>query len=132
MKKRKHIFKGIFAVVVLIILVMAGVLIKSKSDLKNLANIEIQNVDLSEIEDGSYEGKYKAFPISVQVNVNIKSHVIDDIIILKHINGQGSAAEKITENILKSQSLEVDAVSGATYSSKVIVKAVEDALKAGK
>lgn len=110
---------------------MSVVLLKSQSDLKKLTTIEIQDVDLSKIENGFYEGKYKSFPISVKVQVTVNNHVIDDIKILKHINGQGGAAEKITENIIKSQSLEVDAITGATYSSKVIVKAVEDALKAG-
>lgn len=130
--KKKNIIKSIFAVIALIILVMAVVFQKSQADLKKLANVEIKGVNLSKIEDGLYEGKYKSFPISVEVNVSVKDHVIDDIKILKHINGQGAAAEKITESIIKSQSLEVDAVSGATYSSKVIVKAVEDALRTGQ
>ncbi|MGD9567751.1 MAG: FMN-binding protein [Sedimentibacter sp.] len=67
--------------------------------------------------------------MSVEVNVYIRNHEIKDINIIKHTNGQGGSAEKITELILQSQSLKVDAISGATYSSKVIIKAVENALK---
>lgn len=129
LKKKHYVLKSILIIVVLIVLVMIGILIKSQSDLKKLATIEIQDVNLSLIQDGYYEGSYKALPISVEVNVYVKNHEIKDIKILKHINGQGSSAEKITELIIKSQSLEVDAITGATYSSKVIIKAVEDALK---
>ena len=100
-----------------------------QSDLKKLSTLEIQDVDLSQIEDGYYEGSYSVFPVAVEVNVYVKNHEIIDINILKHTNGQGGPAEKITEHIMKSQSLDVDAISGATYSSKVIIKAVENALK---
>lgn len=119
----------ILATIALIILVTIGIYIKAQSDLKGLTTMEIQDVDLSKIEDGYYEGSYEVFPISVKVNVTVKNHEITDIIILKHTNGQGGPAEKITEHIIKSQSLKVDAISGATYSSKVIIKAVENALK---
>lgn len=38
-------------------------------------------------------------------------------------------AESIIDNIINNQSLNVDAVSGATFSSKGIVEAVENALQ---
>jgi len=38
------------------------------------------------------------------------------------------AAELITDMVIDSQSLKVDVVSGATYSSKIILKAIENAL----
>ena len=45
---------------------------------------------------------------------------------------QGQGAEIIPEKVIEAQSLKVDSVSGATYSSKVILKAIQDAiLKAG-
>ena len=128
-KRRSSILIIILAIIVLIIIVMTGIYIKTQSDLKDLSTMEIQDIDLSKIEDGNYEGSYNVFPISVKVNVFVKNHEITDIKILKHTNGQGDPAEKITELILKSQSLKVDTISGATYSSKVIIKADENALK---
>lgn len=131
-KKNNNIIRTIFVIIILIILITTGVLLKSQSDLKKLTNVEIKNIELSGIDDGEYKGSYKAFPINAEVLVTIKDDAINDIKIIKHINGQGSDAEKITESILKSQSLDVDVVSGATYSSKVIIKAVEDALEKGE
>jgi uncharacterized protein with FMN-binding domain len=48
---------------------------------------------------------------------------------LEHRNGQGEAAEVIPQMVVDAQSLQVDAISGATFSSKVILLAIEDALK---
>lgn len=129
--KKKHLYiLGSFLIVIaLIIIVMVVFFIKSQSNLENLTSIGIQDIDLSKIEDGNYEGSYESFPVSVEVNVEVKNHEIIDIKILKHVNGQGGPAEKITEHIIEAQSLKVDAIAGATYSSMVIIKAVEDALK---
>ncbi|NLN06880.1 MAG: FMN-binding protein [Firmicutes bacterium] len=48
--------------------------------------------------------------------------------IQRHDHGRGAAAEKITDRIIAEQSLKVDTISGATYSSKVILKSVKKAL----
>ena len=40
-----------------------------------------------------------------------------------------SKAEKIVNDVISEQSSEVDAVSGATVSSKCIIKAIENALQ---
>ncbi len=40
----------------------------------------------------------------------------------------GQPAEAIIEDVVEDQSLDVDSVSGATYSSRVILKAIEATL----
>ncbi len=50
---------------------------------------------------------------------------------LKHQNGQGSAGEAVVNKAALSDSLKVDTVAGATYSSKVLLKAMENALRKG-
>ena len=49
--------------------------------------------------------------------------------ILQHDNGLESTAESIIHDAVKEQSLSIDAVSGATVSSKCILKAVENAIE---
>ena len=85
-------------------------------------------MDLSAIADGTYSGEYSQFPVTAAVKVTVTDHKITAITITKHENGLGKPAEKITEDIIHAQSLQVDAVSGATHSSNVIRKAVEVAL----
>jgi len=98
-------------------------------NLEVLNDTPVQDVDLSSLSDGTYEGNYSSFPVSVTVNVTVRDHRITEIDLVKHINGQGKAAEPITETVIEEQSLTVDVVSGATYSSKVILLAIEDALQ---
>jgi uncharacterized protein with FMN-binding domain len=123
----------------LVILVLATCFVTAKTllsrfeaNLKQLAYSEISDVNLASAKDGDYIGSYSAFPVSVEVKVTIKNHAIKEIELLKHNNGQGQGAKVIPDKVVEAQSLKVDGVSGATYSSKVILKAIQDALlKAG-
>lgn len=96
-----------------------------------ISSIEIENRNLCEIEDGSYEGEYDAGYIYAKVKVDIKDGRIEAITLLEHRHERGEAAEIISKKVMEEQRLDVDAVSGATNSSKVIKKAVENALVQG-
>ena len=125
--KRKLVL--ILVIVLLIISAVGfGIIKHIESNLESLKYIEIPEVDMSEIQDGVYSGSYTAAPVSAEVSVTVKDHIITDIQIIKHINGQGAPAEIITDRVIESQSLQVDSVTGATYSSKVILLAIKDAL----
>jgi uncharacterized protein with FMN-binding domain len=100
----------------------------SQVKLEHIKDLQIDNVDLTKISDGVYTGKYNVFPISVIVKVKIDNHKISDITLVKHFNGQGASAEAILDHIIKNQTLNVDIIAGATYSSKIILKSIENAL----
>lgn len=88
--------------------------------------------DLAQIADGTYPGSCDNGLIKVRVEVLVKNHAIVEVRLLEHDNGLGSAAETITNTVVQRQSVEVDAISGATISSKTILKAVENALSEGR
>ncbi|MDL2301895.1 FMN-binding protein [Lachnospiraceae bacterium OttesenSCG-928-D06] len=95
-------------------------------------SIEITLVDATGVVDGTYDGRYEAESIKVTVSVTVADEKIVDIDILEHENGLGGKAESIIDDVVAQQSLQVDAVSGATVSSKAILKAIENALLHGK
>ena len=99
-----------------------------QSNLERLKDLEIANVDLSKVVDGTYTGSYKVFPIIAEVKVTVKNHQLTAVELLKHQSGQGAPADKILDQIVEAQTLKVDVISGATYSSKIILKAVENSL----
>jgi len=111
--------KGIF------ILITGLVLIASCVDLDK---ITINSPDLSQVADGTYQGKSKVGPVRVTLDVTVKDRTMSSIKIIKHFNGRGKRAEAIVPAIIEVQSLNVDVVSGATGSSKAILKAIENAL----
>lgn len=119
-----------FSVIVLIVLVLfssAGCNLIDK--MEELKNLEIGEVDLSVLDNGIYTGSYDGGLVSAKVKVTVKDHKIINIEILEHDNGRGEAAESIIDKIIEIQSLDVDVVSGATASSKVICKAIENSLR---
>lgn len=94
-----------------------------------IKTISIDNIDLSKIPDGTYSGSFDASKIEADVSVTVHNHEITAINLLHHKNERGEKAEVIPQRVLDSQSLDVDAVSGATNSSKVILKAIQNALE---
>lgn len=130
MKKKKVI---LIIITIMTVVILAGVIFISimQKNLDELADTQIQNIDLTKVKDGTYEGKYQALPVTAEVKVTVVNNEISEISIVKHTNGQGKAAEGIIEEVISAQSLQVDVISGATYSSKVILKAIEDALMKG-
>ncbi len=92
---------------------------------------EVIKIDFNSVRDGEYTGKYNVNINSARVFVSVKDGAIQKIEILKHNHGPGYEADKLTIEILKKQTLEVDCITGATKSSYVLKKAVENALKQG-
>jgi uncharacterized protein with FMN-binding domain len=83
------------------------------------------------LEDGVYEGSYSSWPNSARVKVTVKEGTITDVVLIRHwASWVGKKAEPIIPlRIIEKQSANVDAVTGATNSSRVIMNAVQDALE---
>lgn len=128
--KKKQIYTLSITALVIIVIFIGIIVIKSYIDNYDqvISEITISNVDLSNVADGTYSGSHKAFPVVVEVNVTVSGHKITAIDLVKHNNGQGTAAEVITDKVVEAQTLDVDIIAGATVSSKVILKAIENAL----
>ncbi len=94
-----------------------------------VSNIQIQGIDASGVADGTYTGKYDVGYIRAEVEVTVENEKITNIALVQHENEKGKLAEKVVEEIIKEQRTDVDEVTGATNSSKVIKKAVEEALQ---
>ncbi|MDR2942695.1 MAG: FMN-binding protein [Treponema sp.] len=113
---------------VLFIITLLTLSCKSNS----FAEIKASLPDMSEKSDGSYRGSYvlSGSPVKVVLDVTIQNKNIVAINIIDHFCSPiGKKAEKITGKIIEQQSLNVDVISGATGSSKAILKAVENALQ---
>lgn len=90
--------------------------------------MEIPSPDISSLEDGTRRGVWDAGLVKTEVLVSVEKGRITGIELVRHDTGKGKPAEAIIESIIKAQSLKVDIISGATVSSKTILKAVEQAL----
>ena len=80
---------------------------------------------------GTYAAQAKGFGGTVSVNVTFDEKGMTDVQVEapNETNGIGSvAAEKLPAEILAAQSAKVDTVSGATFTSKAVLDAVEDCI----
>lgn len=91
--------------------------------------IEVSDMAVEDVPDGVYQGECNVGYIYARVQVHVKDGEVTEIELLEHGNERGAAAEKIIDDILESQSLEVDAITSATNSSNVIKKAIENAFE---
>jgi len=120
-------------IILVVIVILGGVAVaviagKVKNFEAYIVNIDIHDVDLAQVPDGTYTGFSDSGVIKVEVKVEIHNHAITNIEILEHQNGQGQDAETIIEDMLEEQRINVDTIAGATYSSLVIQDAVQKAL----
>jgi len=128
MSKKRKILIVVIGILVLIFLAAQVALKQIESNLNALVDLELADIDLAQTEDGVYSGSYSALPVKAEVEVKLENHKIVSIELIEHVHGQGANAEILPEIVVQAQSLDVDLVAGATYSSKVILKAIEDAL----
>lgn len=91
--------------------------------------ITVQEPDLSKISDGEYLGECDLDLVYAKVKVVMNGGKIKDIRILEHRKGNGEKAEVIIDEIVNKQKLGVTVITGATASSKALMKAVECALE---
>ena len=81
---------------------------------------------------GTYTGKGAGINGEIEVEVTVTEDEITDVKVLSHNETPGVsdlAISDIPANIVEHQSLGVDAIAGATYSSKGILEAVANALE---
>ena len=84
-----------------------------------------------DVSDGTYYGTGTGFAGKIKVAVTVKDKQITAIEIVENEADDDaffSRAKGVIDKIISGQTLEVDAVSGATYSSNGIISAVKNAL----
>mgnify|MGYP001051152538 CR=1 FL=1 len=128
MRKKYKILTILSIILIFIIIAIVIVVNQMNKGLEKLNAQEIPLIDLTSVEDGTYLGYYSIPLISVKVEVTVINHQITEIVILEHKNGQGKDGESIINDVINHQSIDIDFISGSTYSSKVILLAVGDAL----
>lgn len=82
------------------------------------------------LSDGTYEGSADGYKSTITVSVVVSNGIVTDINVVSESDTDRffNQAESVLDTIISEQTLEVDTVSGATYSSAGLINAVYDAL----
>ncbi|HHY17046.1 MAG TPA: FMN-binding protein, partial [Firmicutes bacterium] len=93
------------------------------------------NIDVSKLADGTYEGTGEGLFGAIKVSVTVQGGKITEVKVLEHGETDGiadAAISGVSNAIVETQDPNVDAVSGATFTSKGIIEAVKNALTGAK
>lgn len=106
----------------------------SKNIKEDTQEEEQKAVGLFELEDGVYKGTGTGFAGDITVSVQIQDKKIVSIDIIRFSDDEAffSRAKAVIDIIIEGQTLDVDTVSGATFSSRGIINAVKNALTGEK
>lgn len=97
--------------------------------LEHFRSTEIEKIDLSHLHDGTYRGSAD-LGIRYDVSVTIKEHQITAVEVHGEApNHYAHLARAVTKRMITNQSVQVRAITGATTSSKGLLKATANALR---
>jgi len=130
-KKRSPFMKVLIGIGIffLVIAVGAGVMVlATEGQRREDRNLAIEDVDFSKVPDGTYRGSYEGWN-KFDVLVTVAGGEVTDVKIADDSpNPATDVTEEVFERVISGQSLDLDAVSGATVTTKGLLKAVERAL----
>ena len=90
-------------------------------------------LNFENIPDGTHRGIFTYGGFNYTVDAVAEDGKVAEIIIIANVDNQKSKeAEVVLERVVEAQSLQVDTVSGATSSSRALLKAAENAIRKAK
>ena len=116
--------KKIFILFLVMVMAVSFVGCSKGTDVDTIASVDNQ------IKDGTYQGKGKGKGGEISLELTIKDDVITEIKVLEQNEtpGYDNAMETLIEDIIATNSIDVDVVSGCTFTSNGFKEAIEDAL----
>lgn len=123
--KRK---RQIILLVALVLLAAMGLFVTS--GLSEGMKVELQGINLNDKPDGDYMGTYSFQRWTNTLLVHVKDHRITGIDIQDDVGAAQitHCSDEVFRRVIEAQNTKVDAVSGATVTSKAYLKAIENAL----
>ncbi len=140
-KKKRRGWLIPVGILALLIIGGLGMLIADTPNRREIAEMQIGQVDFSRLNDGTYTGSFtgtKGHMRDVTLTVTIANGVVTDVSIPNEALddegnplelGEGVTSVEYLNRAVNAQSLGIDAISGATLTSKTLLKALENALE---
>jgi len=121
--------KIILSIVILLVLVIGGAGFYITRGLNPGKDMSISHIDTSQLKNGVYDGKYNGGRWSNEVSVVIEGGKITKINVVKGVLiEKPEVTRELINNVIEKQDTNIDAISGATVTSKAYLKAIEIAL----
>ncbi len=135
MKRKGSGIGWVIVLTIVVVLFIGGVVGWSflSKEHQEAQNLSLNGVDFSKLKDGTYIGEYEGGMYKWRANkvqVAVSSGRVSGMELLEQKENQKPEfTDKLYDRVIKAQSLQVEAISGATLTSKAYLKGVENALK---
>ncbi len=125
----KAILKIIILIIFVLILVFTIGMFYISRGLNEGSDIKVNGINISDLNDGIYGGKYNAGRWSNKLNVTVKDHKIIEINIEDDVTFvKPGVSDELFNKVIEAQDTKIDVVSQATVTSKAYLKSIENAL----
>src|SRR5664280_1059568 len=122
----RAVLKNLLITFVILIVLFALVIGVYPWMLKAGANqLVLVPLNLANVTDGVYDGSARVLHVAPKLQVTVTGGKITTIAVVSPVAGDVNG---LTARVIEAQSLNVDAISGATISTKTVLKAIDNAL----
>ncbi len=114
---------------VIVVLIVVG-LIAALNGMSYVRHMTVTPFDLSVAPDGTHHGEFARGRFHFAVDVSVADHKITGV--TETDKSASDVTRRVAQQIVAQQSLPVDAVSGASLTTKAFSQAVSNALAGGR
>jgi uncharacterized protein with FMN-binding domain len=125
----KKFLKIVAIVITALVILFTGLFLFISRGLDAKSQPALAGVTAQGLADGTYEGSYEGGRWTNRVRVTVAGGKIGNIALLQDvIFSKNDVSVALFERVITAQSTQVDAVAGATVTSKAYLKSIENAL----
>ncbi|GAA0083907.1 hypothetical protein UT300007_03460 [Clostridium sp. CTA-7] len=125
----KTFFKILMSLILLFLLIFVGVIFYLSRGLNEGMSISLNGIDISKLDDGKYTGEYDHGRWTNKLDITVKNNKITEILIKDDVTfSKPGVSEELFNKVIETQSTKIDAISGATVTSKAYLKSIENVL----
>ncbi|RJX27463.1 MAG: FMN-binding protein [Acholeplasma sp.] len=130
MKKILIVFISVFFS--LIVLAFLGISWLQK-DLSATKDLVVPMIDMDEVQDGTYLGKYENGRFSTSIEVVVSDHIITEVNVIDDVTfKKEDVTQSLIDQVIQHNGLDVDGISGATATVNAYLMAIHNALNQGE
>lgn len=128
MKTNSSAFKYICIFLCLILVFVSYSINRKRNQIKELKNLSLQNIEISNIADGTYTGYANTSFLKVKLELIVQNGTLQDVKILMNEGSVGQNVAPITEIMVKENKIIVSPIPDEEIASVVFMAAASNAL----
>jgi len=125
MRRHPRVLRTLLVIATVVFVLFCGWVLYSGYLIRTSARVILSPLNLANVADGVYDGSARILHVAPKLQVTVAGGKITAIAVVSPVAGDVNG---LTARVIEAQSLNVDAISGATVSTKAVLKAIDNAL----